>query len=181
MLQTKIATLALVAIVLVLRGVVPLQAAEKLPAQLSLAEFKAIVQQVASGSDLGNQEGSLPICAMFEGKDKCVYRFQKATVGTVSRMSINEYLESSHLEACTTGAFFKDLEGPRGIVLGVMSYDCSKTSQKGFLGFGLIKDDQQKASQLFWIRGNGPGLTDAAGQSALIRLFDALKTKYVGQ
>jgi hypothetical protein len=91
-----------------------------------------------------------------------------------------QFMDAQKDQNCTPGSYSKDLPSHQGVTLAALAYTCTAGGQKSFLGFIIFIDESQKVGQLFWLRATGPGVTDAVGQAALDRLYDALQKKYVG-
>jgi hypothetical protein len=153
------------------------------PEKFSMAEFKDIVQQASSSaSGAFGADGGMTTGAIGGVNGAYFYRFANATVGVVSgpvsMMAIVDQTESNGAK-CDRSSYSKDVPGSGKLFLAATSYTCTKDGKGEFLGFVKFADENTKVSHLFWVTGNGLGITDAAGVSATDRIFNRLKTDYM--
>jgi hypothetical protein len=155
-------------------------ATKKAPEKFTTAEFKNVVAQASSGAGGGFGADRGVATGAIGGVNGAYFdRFANATVGLasgpVSMMDIVDVTESNGAKF-NPSSYSKDVPGSENLILAAT---CTKDGKREFLGFVKFADQTTKVSHLFWVGGTGAGISDSAGQSAVDRIFDRLKSNYM--
>jgi len=157
--------------------------AKDVPPSPSGNDFKAVVEKSMGNSagDFGTP-GNVEQVPFPETKTTYAMRYTRGLVRLfVSGASIVDALDALKSErgvTCSEGTDFKDVpdSGKTGLILGAMSYTCSKADERDYVGFIKLIDDRSGASHLYMVLGiNVPA---SSGKAVVDRMYEQFKMEY---
>jgi hypothetical protein len=151
------------------------------PQDFSAEDFKSLLVQSMSGeaSTFGTAEAVEP-GAFEDARAVFVQRFAHGAVTLfINGVSINTArsdLEQKLGVTCTPNADFEELPSRSGLILGKLSYSCTKAGEDNFAGYVLMIDEAARVSHLYQVVGHG--IAPEVARAVTDRIYALLRKDY---
>jgi hypothetical protein len=151
------------------------------PADFSPDDFKALlVQSMGDAAAVFGTAEAVERGTFEEAKAVYIQRFAHGAVTLfVNGVNINNArkdLENRLAGTCAENQDFEDLPSRAGIILGKVSYTCTKADEKSFAGYVLMIDEDARVSHLYQVV--GLGIPADPARAVVDRVFARLKKDY---